>query len=354
MTFVIYFCKKFSSVSLIALLFFSFVLGLVDLFLNLWRYLAENVEILDILKIFFLYLPKTVSFALPLAVLFAVAFVLSDLYAKNELTAVFASGVSLFSFALPVLGIAAVLSLGLFFFEDKIVVPTYQQKVELQNKVLKIAANKDNTNPVVIADGGKTIYKANYYDDNVKTLYNLLIVKRGENFELDSIVRAQRAIFNGGKWQLEDFVCYRVNGNTLELADGFTDYSFDQPEDAFAFIQLKADQVCAAEAKKQIAYLERAGLPYAEALSVYYQKFSFPFIVFIVVFLSLGLSGKTQKNVLLVSLLLCISAAVSYYVLQMLTMLLAQFEYISPLAGAWLPVFVYLALSCVLLRHART
>lgn len=354
MTFIVYFCKKFLLVSFVSLLFFSFVLGLVDLFLNLWRYLAENVEILDILKIFFLYLPKTVSFSLPLAVLFAVAFVLSDLYAKNELTAIFASGVSLLGFAMPVLIIAAILSVGLFFFEDKIVVPSYQKKVELQNRVLKISTNKNNSNPIVIANGGKTVYKANYYDDNSKTLYNLLIVKRNENFELDSIIRAKTAVFVNNKWHLNDFAFYKVNGNDLELQNGVLEYSFEEAEDAFAFIQLKADQVSAKEAKKQIAYLERAGLPYAEALSIYYQKFSFPFIVFIVVFLSLGLSGKTQKNVLLVSLLLCISAAVSYYVLQMLTTLLSQFEYISPLAGAWLPVFLYFVISCILLKHART
>ena len=75
---------------------------------------------------------------------------------------------------------------------------------------------------------------------------------------------------------------------------------------------------------------------------------------FIVVFLSIGLSGKTQKNVLLMSLLSCIGAAVSYYVAQMVTMLLAQFEYISPVMGAWFPVIVYTIISIALLRYTRT
>ena len=100
--------------------------------------------------------------------------------------------------------------------------------------------------------------------------------------------------------------------------------------------------------------MRRAGLPYAEALSVYYKKFAFPFILFIVVFLSVGLSGKTRKNVMLMSLASCITGAVLFYVTQMVTMLLAKFEYIPPFMGAWFPVFLFVVISLVLLRFART
>ena len=71
-------------------------------------------------------------------------------------------------------------------------------------------------------------------------------------------------------------------------------------------------------------------------------------------FLSIGLSGKTRKNVLLMSLVFSLSAAVAFYVMQMVTMLLAQFGYISPVVGAWFPVIVFIALSIVLLKFART
>ena len=83
--------------------------------------------------------------------------------------------------------------------------------------------------------------------------------------------------------------------------------------------EISIEEVTVDDAKKYIEYRRRAGLPYAEALSVYYKKYSFPCILFIVVFLSIGLSGRTRKNVLLVSLLLCIGAAVLYYIMQMVT-----------------------------------
>ena len=77
-------------------------------------------------------------------------------------------------------------------------------------------------------------------------------------------------------------------------------------------------------------------------------------IVFIVVFLSIGLSGRSRKNVLLLSLTASISAAVLFYVTQMLTMILAKFGYITPFAGAWFPVILFIFISIALLRTART
>ena len=57
---------------------------------------------------------------------------------------------------------------------------------------------------------------------------------------------------------------------------------------------------------------------------------------------------------LLISLVFCIGAAVLFYVTQMVTMLLAKFGYISPLTGAWFPVILFVVLSGVILKFART
>jgi len=100
--------------------------------------------------------------------------------------------------------------------------------------------------------------------------------------------------------------------------------------------------------------MRKAGLPYSEQLSNYYRRFSFPLTIFIVLFFSISLGGRFRKNIMLMSLLLSLSIAVLYYVLQMVTLLFAKWEYISPLAGAWFPVLLFIFASSVLLRYART
>ncbi|MBR6216025.1 MAG: LptF/LptG family permease [Spirochaetaceae bacterium] len=354
MTFIMYLCKRFWGVFLGALFFFAMALCLVDMFMNLWRYIAQNVAPGAIFKVSLLYIPKAVSFSVPLAILFGAAYILSDLYAKNELTAIFASGVSLFRFSLPLLVIAAALGVGLFFFEDRVVVPTYHQKNELQNTLLGTQPLKNASNAVVICDGGRTVYRALMYDANMQILYVLYVVSRDENNHVTSILRAQSAAWKDDKWNINDGVLYSINDGKVSVNMDLSGVLLTEPPESFESSDISIEEVTVDDARKYIDYRRRAGLPYAEALSVYYKKYSFPCILFIVVFLSIGLSGRTRKNVLLVSLLLCIGAAVAYYVLQMVTMLLAKFEYIPPLAGAWMPVVFFVICSCFLLKTSRT
>ena len=354
MTFILYLCKRFWGVFLGALFFFTMALCLVDLFMNLWRYIAQNVSAGPIFKVSLLYVPKAMSFSFPLAILFGAAYILSDLYAKNELTAIFASGVSLLRFSMPLLVISAILGVGMFFFDDRIVVPTYHQKNELQNTLLGTQPLKNASNAVVICDGGRTVYRALMYDANMQILYVVYVVSRDENNHVTSILRAQSALWQEDHWKINDGVLYDVKDGKVTLNTDCSSLSLTEPPESFESSDISIEEVTVEDAKKYIDYRRRAGLPYAEALPVYYKKFSFPCILFIVVFLSIGLSGRTRKNVLLVSLLLCIGAAVAYYVLQMVTMLLAKFEYIPPLAGAWMPVVFFVICSCFLLRTSRT
>ena len=116
MTFVKYLLKKFIPIFLGSLFFFSFILVMIDLFMNLWNYITQQIPPMDIFRVEFLYIPKAMSFSIPMAILFATSYTLSDLYAKNELTSIFASGVSLFKFTLPLLIISFFCSINLFLF----------------------------------------------------------------------------------------------------------------------------------------------------------------------------------------------------------------------------------------------
>jgi lipopolysaccharide export system permease protein len=295
-------------------------------------------------------------FAIPFAVLFASCFALSDLYANNELIAIYAAGVSLFKFTRALIVLSVVLSFGLFAFENFIVVPTYAKKVALQDELLGRHQSLDQRNLVVIADGGNTVYKADRYDDTEQRLTGVYVIVRNADKSLNSILRANYADWQDEHWTLRNATQYSASGGSLvnqpvtaEIVERLT-----EPPETFRNNTISVEEVNAAEAKTYIDKLQRSGLPVAEARSLYYKKFSFPFIVFIVVFLSVGLSGKTRKNVLIISLVLCIGSAVLFYVMQMVTMLLAKFGTIPPIAGAWVPVIFFTALSVVLLKYAKT
>ena len=111
-----YLFRKLIPLFIGALVFFAIVLILVDLMMNLWNFISNGVSGLKVLRIMLLYLPKCLWYATPIAILFAVSYTLSDLYANNELIAIFASGVSLTRFTFPLLVFAFGMSFALFLF----------------------------------------------------------------------------------------------------------------------------------------------------------------------------------------------------------------------------------------------
>jgi lipopolysaccharide export system permease protein len=55
--------STFILVFLVSVLFFVLVVQLLDLFSNLWRYLAHETSLQEILTIAYYYLPKCLSYA---------------------------------------------------------------------------------------------------------------------------------------------------------------------------------------------------------------------------------------------------------------------------------------------------
>ncbi|MCR5606378.1 MAG: LptF/LptG family permease [Treponema sp.] len=356
MKLVFYLYRRFFGIFIGALAFFCLILNIADLLMNLWKYISVSASLSDVGKIACFYVPKTVSYSVPIAVLFATAYTLSDLYAKNELTAIFACGVSLLRFTMPLLVFSILMSVALFFFEDRLVVSTYAKKQSLQKIVLKQEETKNNDKIVIMSDAGKIIYKADFYDDELRRLSDVYIVVRNDNKELDSIFRADFAEWNGSFWELSGASQYKMTDGEISLVsiDKELEKSFSEIPETFRKNTISVDEVTTEEAREYIEHLLKAGLPASEAQSIYYKKYSFPFVVFIVVFVAIGLSGKTQKNVLLVSLGLSISAVVLFYVVQMVTMLMAKFGAIPPMTGAWFPVILFIIISIILLQFART
>ncbi|MCQ2241066.1 MAG: LptF/LptG family permease [Treponema sp.] len=356
MKIISYMLRSFFPIFLGALLFFVLVLCLTDLFMNLWNYISKGVPSKEVGLILLYYVPKTVWYSIPIAMLFATAYMLSDFYARNELLAIFASGISLFRFTVPLLFIAVGMSFVMFFFEDFVVVPTYTKKVHMQDSVLQKEKSLNNDRIVIMSDEGKIIYKADFYDDSVKRLYTVYFIIRDDEKNLRALIYSDNASWSDDKWKLSNPVEYKKSEEGIvmvELENELLDL-FVEPPETFRNNTISVEEVNTKQAREYIEHLEKAGLPSAEEKSVYYKKFSFPFVVFIVVFLAIGLSGKTRKNVLIVSLALSITAVVLFYVTQMITMLMAKFQTIPPLFGAWFPVMLFIIISSILLKYAKT
>ena len=320
--------------------------------------MENNAGIGEVLKVMLLYAPKTIWYAGPIAFLFTVTYVLSDLYSKNEMEALFASGISLVKFVAPIFVLAVFCSVFMFFWEDKLVVPTLEKKQTLQNELLNVEVSANNSNVIVQSMNGKVIYKTRLYLDDEKRINHCYFIFRDDEKKLEAVIYANSAVWDTelSRWILEGGLQYSYQNGTMEIVPLDMKYLelLTEPNEIFKNSNVNVESVNVKDARFYIDHLKKAGLPYYEELSVYYKKFAFPLIFLIAGMLAVGVTGRTRKNVLLISLVLSVVSVVLFYVFQMCTMVMAKTQFLTPLMGAWFPDIIFFSISVALLKYSRT
>jgi len=349
--------RDFIPTSMVALIFFILILQLVDLFGNLWRYLNTEVSLSAIAWISYLYIPKCISFSLPIAVLFSISYTLGNYYANNELIAVFGSGYSLYQLTKPLLICGLLLSLGGYFFEDQVVIPTFKEKNQLSKEILGQTVSYSNSNVTVLSRKNTVIYNADFYNDKRFSMTGLSVFFITPEGQFIKRIDASTAVWENGQWQLRNVRIFKKDGQDNmkeEYISSWTDPLLDEPPGSFKRITRDIDEMNSREAKDWVNSLKRTGFPYKGALTEYYQRFSFALTPLVVAILSCSLGGRFKKNILLMSLLSSLVVSVVYYVTQMIMVLLAKLGYIPPLYGAWTGFFIFLVFGAFLFRTAKT
>ena len=295
--------KQFLPTLFVSLLFFVLILEMVDLFANLWRYINNEVSVIKMLQVFLYYIPKCINFSLPMALLFSVSYTLGNYYANNELIAIFGSGISLFRFVISLVIFGIFLSIGSFIFEERIVIDTFKMKNELSNDLLRQTKSLNNNNPTVIDQNGMIVYSADFYNDRDITLSNIIIIEKDENGDLIQIINSEWAEWDEGLklWEFHRCRRYFLNEESgfyeMLYADIYTNKNINTDPFTFRRVIRDVDEMKIVDAKKWINALKKAGLPFAEAQTAYYGRFSFALTPFIVCLLSSAIGGRFKKNI---------------------------------------------------------
>jgi lipopolysaccharide export system permease protein len=349
-----YLVRQFIPIFLIAVSMFVFLLLLIDLFANLVRYLNYEVPFTVIMKISLYFLPKSLSYAMPISLLFAAAYTLGDLFARNELTTVFSSGIPFWRFSISLVIIGFIASVFSFFFDDVLVIPALKIKNELQKRALHQYVTESNSDIVIKARNGRLVYSVDFFDNVLFILNGINIVELDENGELLSLVRSPSAVWKEDHWELNDAVIYHYENELLKIRELPPTALFSEHPDMFRRKAVNVEELPAKEAGLLVKDLRSAGLPFIIAQANYYHRYSFAATPLIVMILSISMGGRWRKNILLMSLFASLSVAVVYYVSEMLSMTMAGLSYIPPVIGAWFPVLLFAVLGVFLIRSAKT
>jgi lipopolysaccharide export system permease protein len=350
--------RAFLPVLLLSEFFFLLIVILVDLFSNLWRYLQNDAGLYGILMASAYYIPKAALFGLPPALLFAVAFTLGNYQSRNELIAVFASGVSLVRFTFPIIFISLLLSFGSYFFQEHLVIPTWAEKRTYSDTLIGRSNADNNSNVVILSGGGRFLYKADYYNDKNSSLTGITVLERDGDGKFLLRIESEWAEFSEHYWKFHRARSFFLNteGSLVEeYHPVFDDPRFSESPDSFRRQIGSVDELKTEEARIWIDSLQTTGSDrYTEALTGYYERFAFSLTPLIVTLLSVSISGYFRKNIMLMSLLSSLVISVVYYVSEMVLVLFARQGLLRPITGAWASAVIFLIISLFLLKKAKS
>ncbi len=349
--------KSFIEMFFASMIFFILLIQMFDIFANLFKYLQNNVPFSKIMQIALLYLPKCIIYSLPIALLYSVSFTMGNFFANNELIVVMASGISVWKFNLPIIIFTLAIVISSFFFEDAVVIPTYEKKQSTTNEIIYAKQSPDATSfdITILGKNREYIWSAAMFEKTKNTLSNLTIIKLDARGNFLEKITAQTAQWNTDRWILKSA---RVIKKTKT---GFSDMfyaSLDDPElneqpDSFYVRSGKPDSMNIKELQNYIKFLEGIHAPTAQAKTELLRRFAYTFIPIIVVLIAIVSSGLIKKNIMLFTMLISIFAAVVYYVLQMVLSIMAINELIPPVWGAFLPLVVFILIFAVVFKFRK-
>jgi LPS export ABC transporter permease LptG len=286
------------------------------------------------------YIFNVLNWTVPISVLVSTLVTFAILSKNNEVTAIKSSGVSLYRIGLPVLAVAALMSVFSYLLLDFILPYSSQRLEELKRQI-------DGKPPISAADQqklwylGKGRYLINFldYDRDAKRLTQVQVFElHPTDFRMTRRVYANRAVWNGKGWVFEDgwVRSFPDNGpSTYTLIKEPLVLYYPETPDDFALDVRLPDQMTYAQLRRYLATLRATGYS-ADALAVkLYEKTSWPALSIVMALIALPFAFRMGKRGALYGIGLALLLGIIYFIVFGLFMKFGEVGNLPPLLAAW-------------------
>jgi len=330
----------------------------LDLLDNLSDFLLYHAKFSQVLHYYLIILPEALVLILPMSLLLAVLFCLSNLGKNNELIALRASGVSILRLATPLLGVGVV-STGVVFFVNEAFVPRSKEKADAFKTELRGRGSKDEIENFFFAN---TTERRDWFARRFKTRQRLLETvevhqRTPDNKPLLDLF-ADSAVWSNGLWRFQQTDGYdysRVQETVWHVPE--TNFpAFTESPKRLALEARRANDMTTAELRRHIAELQHARRKghLAEYQTELYRRYAFPWTCLVVMWIGvpLGMRGSRRGGAMM-GVATALALVVAFYFLNYITLALGKGERIPPPLAAWLTNGIFGLVGAMLLVRAN-
>lgn len=340
-------------IALVTALLASLILMGVDLFSHLDTYMNHGIGFGRAMAITTLYFPQAILLALGPSFLFAVSYHLSMMQSNNETIIIMDSGISMAKLVRPIIIMGLIFVVISFLLNEFLAIPMLNQKEVITGNISNNLNTSDNTD-IALSDmqEGYMVYATTYSDIN-QSLYDVSLVQKDNQGHLISRVDAYKAIYNSesGLWTFRDAYLYIPNGDRVDVTY-VQDYESPILKLEPQLFRNYTNEISNMSLRLARIYLSRMKSlspdQYPSLATKYYERILSCLTPLVMIIIACSINYRFKKNVLFFSLITSICIAVVYYVVHIMTNMLADQGVIAPAMGMIIPFMAILVLSSVL------
>ncbi|HEX9119242.1 MAG TPA: LPS export ABC transporter permease LptF [Terriglobales bacterium] len=283
-----------------------------------------------------------------ISVLLAVLVTFGLMQKANEITAMKATGISIYRVILPVMVIAAILATGLFFFEQLYLPHANKRQDALRNQIKgKPAQTYLRPDRKWIFGQRSDIYYYEFFDAESNRFGSISIFEFDpKTFELRKRIYATRAHWSDTlqKWVFEQGWTRSFRGSAIEAYHPFDVETFAElrePPGYFKKEVKQSSEMNYEELNNYIHDLQQSGFDVVRLRVQLQKKFAFPIITFVMAMLAVPFALTAGRRGALAGVATAVGIAVVYFIVSGLFEAMGNTNQLPPALAAWSPDLLF-------------
>jgi lipopolysaccharide export system permease protein len=307
---------------------------------------------------FFLYqVPELLALLLPMAVLLGTILTLGLMARRNEITAIKASGVSLFRISLPILLVGLLMTLATALINETVIPHAKSKTNYIWDVMVEKRPGSLFHNEKFWYKGHSSIYHVGFFDTETLTLSDVVYYRFDERFNLLMRVDARRARYLDGQWIFFTGLVQKRLADGSYDAENFEERTVDLPEKPSDFSRLSkpSEEMNFAELNQYVQKVEDEGYDTRRYRVDMMCKISFPFVCLIMALVGIPLALYQEgKDALPLAVILGVGVALIYWIsFSYVRSLFGYGGVLHPFLAAWLTNGIFTIVALIFLTRVR-
>jgi LPS export ABC transporter permease LptG/LPS export ABC transporter permease LptF len=310
-------------------------------------------------------IPYIIYAVTPLCALVAVLITFGGLNRSSELTAMKATGISLYRVVAPVLVMAAVIATSLFLF-DEYYLPGANRRQEALRAVIKNKPAQTFLRPGrewISGQSGATgeparIFYYQFFDSNQDVFANITVFElEPDTFVLRRRIFASSARWDGRNWVFENGWQRSFAGETVGSFQEFGRAVFPEIREQPSYFKkedLQSQEMSYNELSSYIADLRQSGFDTMRLRVQLMRKLAYPLITLVMAVLAVPFALSMGKRGSLAGIATAIGLAIAYWVVAGLFEAMGNVNTLPPVLAAWSPDLLFGIAGAYLLLRTPT